>query len=639
MALALELGTWNFFIGANILTHKLITIILILLALVPVLARDYTALPFASTPANPSLQTMVSPRCVSYNAANKQLYVADTGLRRIVSFALDGTAQQSWSFAALGIAEEASIPPDSLLPSISLVATKDGISLVWADRQARKLRVIPVENILQARTVTLPADAASGAFTLNSAGLVVLVDILRADGGQLLFLQRETADGGWQMISQRNLPAHPAGTSIYLTGFATNAADNYFVGLAQTPAEKNGSSFARSWLARGTGEQLNFVKNNDITTLLAHHPFATAAEKACVPLFTSLAVIGDTVISGGHSLDPYIRIYSGDAFQLIRTIPFGNGIGGQHLTIFPTDDGNRLAEVSPTAGQLLLYAPDGRRLATIGEAIPFVLDRPEAITANANGVYTAARWNESWHVSAFAPDGTFHWSTPVTPPAGMAQARPVLCAVSPTTILLGWRQPGSTGVGWLVQLDIDGTISAWFPASATPVTDIRISNAGATAAPIVLGADDRIYVLSETKDGTFVQAYTQNGLLVQTYPAEVKGISLALANGSILWANIQQGDMAITGYSHDGMDNGWSSTHRSAPHNALFYTARTPRLWGWLTSTDSLLRMDDTGTVLEEATIISLDGERLHNVLGLASDGKDKLYFALPGKILSLSLK
>ena len=619
--------------------QKLLVLILIILTIAPVYARDFTAVPFAATPANPSLRTMMSPRCIIYKAANKQLYVADTGLRRVVSFGLDGTPQRSWSFTAMGIADGTPIPPDSLLPSIALAATKDGVSLMWADRQARKLRVIPVENILQARNVTLPADAAFGAFTLNSAGLVVLADILRADDGHLLFLQQETTDGGWQMVSQRSMPAHPAGTTIYLTGFAANAADSYFVGLAQTPAEKNSSSFARSWLARGSGDQLNFVQNIDLATWLAHHPFASATEKACVPLFTSLAVIGDTVVSGGHSLDPHLRVYSGDNFQLIRTIPCGNGIGGQHLTLLPTEDGYRLAEVSPSAGQVLLYTPDGRRLATIGEAMPYVLDRPESITANVNGVYTATRWNDSWHVTAFASDGTFRWSTPVTAPVELAQARPVLCAVSPTTILLGWRQPGSAGVGWLMQMDIDGTISAWFPASATPVTDIRINNIGTTPNPIVLGADNRIYVLSETKEGTTVQAYTQNGLLVQTYPTEVKGISLALADGSILWANIQQEDMAITGYSNEGLDNGWSSTHRKSPRNALFYAARTPRLWGWLTSIDALLRMDDTGTVLEEATIIGLDGERLHNVMGLASDGKDKLYFALDGKILSLYLK
>jgi len=127
--------------------------------------------------------------------------------------------------------------------------------------------------------------------------------------------------------------------------------------------------------------------------------------------------------------------------------------------------------------------------------------------------------------------------------------------------------------------------------------------------------------------------------MVQTYPTDVRGISLALADGSILWANILQGDLAITSYSNEGMDNGRSSTHRAAQRNAVFYPARTPKLWGWLTSADALLRMDDTGTVVEEATIFSPDGVRLHNVSGLASDGKDHLYFAMNGNILSLSLK
>ncbi len=615
---------------------------MIILAAIPLMAREITATRFAGNPPKLTLRTLMSPRCITYSAADKQIYVLDTGLRRVVSYTVpDGMPQRSWSFPDLGITDDTIIPPDSLLPVISLAPTNGGVCLLWGDRITQKLRVIPLENIERSRDVTLPADAADGAYALNNSGQVVLAAILKDDNAQVLFLQRETNDGGWAMISQRKLPANPVGTKIFLTGFAINALDNYLLGLAQTP-EKGvaySCSFSLSWLARGTGDLLSYKLNNDIAVRLARHPFASQEEKSCVPLLTSLAGTNDLVVSGGQALDPYIRIYGGDGYQLLRSIPFGNGIGGQHLTVIPTDDGMLLGEVSPTVGQVLLYAQDGRRLATIGEPVPYVLDNAETLAANSNGVYTATRWNESWHVLAFTTNGTFRWSIPVIPPDGMEQAKPVLCAISPATILLGWRQPGSAGVGWIVQLDTDGTIAAWFPPTQTPVTEVRISNTGMTSTPIVLGADDRIYVLSETADDTRVLAYSQNALLKQSYPTEVKGISLALADSSILWANMQQGDMVITNYRKDGIELGWRRIHRAATRSTQFLPVRTPQLWGWLTSTDTLIRIDEDGAVVEEVTLQSARGTSLQNVQSLASDGKDRIYLSVNGIIRSALLK
>ena len=94
--------------------------------------------------------------------------------------------------------------------------------------------------------------------------------------------------------------------------------------------------------------------------------------RPCVPLFTSLAFGPDGVIvSGGHTTDPFTRVFSADG-RLLSSRPHA-ALGGQRLASLTRNGETRLLALDAEAGRITETTLDGRVVGGFGNTIPFEL--------------------------------------------------------------------------------------------------------------------------------------------------------------------------------------------------------------------------------------------------------------------------
>ncbi|HOF89838.1 MAG TPA: hypothetical protein PLZ36_17300, partial [Armatimonadota bacterium] len=494
----------------------------------------------------------------------------------------------------------------------------------------------------KARTVTLPDHATNGAVALDAAGRAV-VAALRAHGNGLeLVLSREE---GKAFVTLATLKDPCAGQTkhLALTGFALGADGRLAIGLAQggVPAY----AFTRSWLIQGMLRDGAVTRDLQLThhfSLLdgrgkpldrfrAHLELAGRhgyPAKGCVPLFTALELAADDiVISGGHTLDPFLRVY--DRLGGLRASWPRRGVGGQHLAVLPGANTPRLFAANPAASRVDELALDGRLIGSLGAPLAYRLRDVAALAADAGGVYVATRGEEGGRLLRFTAAGALAWARPLAPPAGMEKAMPYLASLGNERVFLGWRQPDADGVGMVEVVLEDGArgVPLWREAW----TGAAASTAALNPTPLVAGRNGRLYVQRETKEGARVQAFSPAGALMQTFPAAVGGVSAALTDSTLAWVHPDEHGLLLTQYSAQGAQTGWK---RLRPQPTPLVVTTTDRPWAWEPASGTLLRMDNTLTIVEDLRVLAPNGARV-TAAAVAGDRAGRLYFAADEQILA----
>jgi hypothetical protein len=624
---------------------RLVALLLTLCLGAAALAGELTAEPFAETPS-PGARDLLSPRAVTVDAGTGRLYILDAGLGRVLVLAPDGHPVTAWP---LPESVSSSMPADPLLPAPVLAAAGDTVYLLHIDRAARQVELFVVDGPGQGREVTLPDGAGYGAVTLDAAGHV-LVAYLRAAAKMTLTVAAEGADGTFTTLGTLDNPCDEQAKGLALTGLALAPDGRVAIGLAQTGDAAY--SFIRSWLVSGTLKGDTFTgKTTHRFGLLDLHGkpldryramVALAGRegfpvKPCVPLFTALVLTpGGSIISGGHALDPFLRIYSVDGkLQVSRP---RTASGGQTLALITDKEGGfRLLATVPARHCVEEHTLDGRVVDMYGRPFSFALERPQALAASTTGVYCLNRGEDGLSLLRFARDGRFQWTRPVTAPRGMEKADAFLAA-SPNgdRVFLGWRQTDTVGLGAVDVIMEDGTPG--MPLWAEAWTKPAFTTAAICPTPLVLGANDRLYVLREMKDGTRLQAFAPSGALLQPFPTVIQGLFAVSADGSLGWARADADGLTINRYTREGAERGWKRVPRQADADATLVSAQAKGLWGWCSATKSLLQFDDEFTVVDEKTLLTPDGDRIERPAALAGDRDGRLYLALTGRIVLLKI-
>lgn len=592
---------------------------------------------FVKTPA-PARDELLAPRALAVDASTRLCYVLDSGLRRVVSFNFDGQAVGAWPLEALGT----QMPADPLLPQPALAVAKKSAYLLLVNRVQHQLEVRVIDGPGAGRTLTMPDDATNGAVALDNTDRV-LVAYLRLSGAHLeLVLAREGDDGAVATVTVMKDPCDTQVGNMALTGFAAMPDGRVAVGIAQTGVPAYG--FVRSWLVQATLQGTTVKKACQTTHRFALldqrgkilERFRMMAEmagragypaKPCVPLFTSLAFgPDDTIISGGHTLDPFWRVYDNTG-HLLRSIA-RRGCGGQQVAAAPAE--GRLFTLD-MGGHVLDLSPDGRVLAAFGRPLAYSLAHPLALAADSQHVYVVVRMEEAYRLLRFTATGQFRWALALTPPAGLEKAQPLVTMLPNDRAVIGWRLPEHAGVSWAetVQEDSLPGLPLWRdrPAQTTTLTtDI-------CPTPLLMGENKRLYVLRETAGGVRLQALSPGGVLLQQFPPEVQGVTAVAQDGSLSWAHQAPQGMIISRITPLGEQRGWKLVPRSA-ENAQLMPAVAHHLWGWLTSTHSLLQLNDAATVVDEAHVFTPEGDPLEHVAAICGDQTRRIYLAAPGRIL-----
>lgn len=607
-------------------------------------AAELATTSFAHTP-EPGALEMMAPRALVADSAANRCLVLDSGLNRVLALGPDGQSAASWPLAARNIDISAALPPDPLLPAPALAVAGDAVYLLSPDRAQNQLAIAVISGKGAARTVTLPEHASNGAFVLDAAGRT-LAAYLQVNAGKLeLVLARENADGTMSTLGTLVDPCEGLLKNLDLTGFAITPEGQLAIGIAQSGDAAY--SFIRSWLVQGTviedtlTEKLHLthrvalvdqrgkiVDRYRMSAQLAGHDGYPA--KPCVHLFTSLALSADgLLISGGHTYDPFLRIYDKDG-RLLRTLPW-LATGGQHVAVLEGKERARIFTLSSESGRVEEIAVDGRVLSGIGHALPYDLSHIFSLAADKKNVYAAARWSSRWHLVHFTADGRFLWALDLQPPRGMEKAQPFLATPTTDRVLIGWRQPHTAGIGWVDSVLDDGSPGAplWSPPYLTLGTATAVCSS-----PLIIGDNSRIYVLREMADGTRLQALSSSGAFLQAFPATIQGISFVDANQNLAWAHLEGDGMTIGRNSSEGADRGWKRVPRPVGDGAALLPVSANGFWGWFTSTHSLLHLDETMTVTDEATLTTPDAHTIEGLSAITGDRGGHIYLAVPEQIL-----
>ncbi|MHB9130071.1 MAG: hypothetical protein ACYDBB_03145 [Armatimonadota bacterium] len=604
---------------------------------------------FAETPA-PAAGVLVAPQGLTVDGAANRCYVLDLNPPRVVAFTLEGRQTDAWALDEENVNWDAQLATDPVLPLRLLAVKGETVYLLNFDRPPRRVDILPVHGPGEARSLVLPEHATNGAMALDTTGHLVVAYLVVEDGKASLLLAREGADGTLDTLDTLPNPCEGQAWNLSLTGIALASDGRVAVGIAQSGT--GAYTFVRSWLAQGTVKGASVSKELQTThrfslidqrgkLLERFRPMAELAgtrgyaAKPCVPLFTSLAFgAGSTVISGGHTVDPFLRVY-GKAGQLLYSLP-RQAIGGQRLASFVEKGEARLFALSTAAGRVEELTADGRVVGGAGKPSPYDLSAPLSLAADEDGVYVAVRGSRGYQLLRFNRDGQFQWSQRITPPPTLDEVKPLLAVPGGDRVVIGWRQPDMIGIGWLDTVLEDGTPG--LPLWDMPVNGRKPVDALPTSpSPLLVGMNGRLYVMRETKDGPRLYAFSATGTQLQQFPAEIQGITAVTVDGDLAWAHPDDQGMVIDLYSPQGAKRGWKRVPRPA-ENAALLPIRTSDLWGWLTSTETLLRMDDTFTVVDEATILAPNGENITEVSAVSGDRKSTAYFALPGRILKANL-
>jgi hypothetical protein len=618
------------------------------LALTVALAKDLPSTLFAETPP-PAAGELLAPCAILADQATGRLIILDSGLQRITAMTPAGAATATWPFADLGVARPAELAKVALLPSSSLQRTSDTLYLLAVDRPARKAQLVALEGQGENRTVALPNANLDGAFALDPTGHLLAARLRIVPGNVTLYIDREGDDGALTPCASLDHVAGDEWEGVSLTGLTVAGDGRIALGLAQT-GDTTKYSYVRAWLAQGellgnaVLEDLQITHQETLIdadgNLLDRYRAAKALAgklgypvKPCVPLFTSLAFVSDeAIISGGCPADPFLRTY-GRAGELQHSLPRA-AQGGQQVAVLLEQGGPRIFTVSPEGGRVEEYTLDGRFVCAFGRPAAFSLAEVVALAAATDGVYAAARWASGYYVVRFDAEGSFLWAQPIAPPRGMATARPWLCAPAGDAVYIGWRVAGATGVGYVDTLTADGLPGR--PLWDTPV----ISGHGAQpplAPPLVVGRNGRLYVVREMTNGPRVYVFSATGTWLQTLPTGVKQVSLVGADSTLaLFRPDRDGTMAADLYNAAGENTGWKTTHRDGAGGMLI-PALTQTAWGWLSTTHTLLHFDETFTVVSEDNVMDPGGDRLLEPTAVCGDGAGRLYFAMPGMILTVA--
>ncbi len=631
------------------MTARVAVILLLLASALASWAGDLSTALFTATPT-PALGECLLPRSVLADPSTNRLYLLDSGLSRIVALGLNGDAITAWPFSSLGLDDPAALPPDPLLAQPVLAIAGDTIYLLTPDRPDHQVALTTVDGPGTGRIVTVPVSATYGALALDAGGKL-LVAYLHSTGNKLeLVLAREGEDGATTTLAQLPNPCDGQMLNLNLSGITVGAGGRVAIGIAQSGAANY--SFVRSWLVQGTFEGGNNIRDLRVThrfSLLDPRGkpldrFRPAIElagrngypaKPCVPLFTALAFgPNGAIVSGGHTTDPFLRVYAPDG-RLVRSQP-RTAVGGQHLSALSRRGEVRLFATNPAASRIDEISLDGRVLQSWGTPLAGDLSRPAALAADDHGLYVAARQSGVMQLLHYDKEGQLLWTQRLTPPRGLESAQVALAApLTGDRVFVGWRQPGATGVSWVDTVMDDGMpgLPLWSEVVPRGVTAEGVRS----PSPLLTGATGRIYVLRETKDGPRVAAFSSAGVLLQQFPPAVHGVTAVIDNGDLAWAHSDEGGMVISRFSAQGEDRGWKRVPRAAARDLLL-PAQAHGVYGWLASTQSLLRLDENFAVVDDSSLLAPSGEKLDSVLAVAGDGNSRLYFAQSNRILVLEL-
>jgi hypothetical protein len=609
---------------------------------IPVVAGTIATTRFAHSPT-PEPGELLTPRAVVGDPRDGRLFVLDAGLRRIVAFASHGGPLGAWPLPEAD--PPVAIPADPLLPIPALGYADHTLSVLWLNRVAKQVTVLPIDSPLAPRIVALPEGAVNGAVALDATGRV-LVAYMRITGGAAeLLIARETATGAFITASLLPDPCAGQAKNLHLTGFACEAGGQLAIGIAQTGDAPY--SFIRSWLIQGT-----LADGVGRTTALAlldgrgkvqeryRAPVELAGragfpEKPCVPLFTALALgEGGRVVSGGHTLDPFVRVVV-QGRVVVSWPHLANG--GQHAALWATAQRPLcLALADPATGWVTLWTLTGLQIGLIGHPLPYHLAQPLALAASPHNVFVASRLRERMTLTCFSAPEEMRWSRTIAPPRGLEKAVPVLCA-SPSRdrVFLGWRLPGAAGVSW-VEMHLDDSTPG-MPLWDAPLLAVSAKASTNCPTPLVCGDNGRLYVLRETPAGPRVLAFSPTGTLLQQFPPELQGVSLVMDSGELVWARPDEAGIALVRYTPQGHEKAWKRLPLATP-TAQFMPARTVAGYaGWLSTSKVWCRLDATLAAIAHDTLEAPTGELIGTVVAVAGDGAGEVYLAVPGCILRLA--
>lgn len=626
------------------LTRHAILAFLLCLGACACWAADLQTTAFLATPT-PRAGELLAPRAVLVEPTTRRCYVLDTGAGRVAALATDGTQVGSWSLTSLGCEANAAWPVDPLLPLPALAAGGKTVYLLTVDRPNRQCALAPIDGPGKARTVTLPEGATYGAVALDPAGHLLVAYIRVTEGKAELTLAHEGTDGAVTPLATLADPCSGQAKFLSLTGITVAADGRLAIGIAQ--AGEAAYSFVRSWLVQGQlredtlpeglqttlrfslldgrGKPLDRFRASTVLAGRAGYP-----SKPCVPLFTTLAFgPQDTVISGGHSLDPFLRVYTADG--RVQFAQPRQAIGGQHLATVADDERVELYALTANGGYLERLAPDGSLRGMLGCPLPYDLSAPVAVAADTRSVYVLTRPKSGWRLLRFAPDGRFLWGQVIAPGcAGLEHAQPFLTIPGPDSVLIGWRQPKAVGLSWVDRVMEDGTpgIPLW-PEMAPVITP---ATGPVCPTPLLTGGDGRVYVVRETPPGARLEAYSVTGAFLQQFPPALQGITTVGDDGTLAWARPDDQGLVLARYSPQGAERSWKRLPR-APQDGAFLVARADGLWGWLSATQSLFRLDADLALAGESSLLTPEGTKIDSVLAIAGDGAGRLYLARPGHV------
>jgi len=599
---------------------------------------------FAKT-LEPKPETMKTPRALVADVSTRQCYVLDSGLRRVVSFNFEGEPVGLWSFESLGVDAGLPMPADPLLPQPALAVVKKTTYLLTTNRKQQQVELTVIDGTGTGRAIDLPDAAVNGAIALDNTAHLLVAYLHPNNGRFELVLGREGDDGAVNTVAVAKDPCDGQVKNLTLTGLAAGADGRVAVGLAQSGDPAYG--FVRSWLVQ-TRLQGEAVKDPcKITHRFSlvdqrgkiSERFRLYADKAghdgfparpCVPLFTALAFgTEETIISGGHTADPFLRIYDNGG-RLVHSMPW-HGVGGQHIATASTDAGGVIFAASAQNGCVIKLAPDGRLVGQFGTLPAYDLSQPISLAADEQNVNAIVRCDGAFRLLRFNSAGRFLWSLTLTPPTGVSKALPQVMTLPNDRALIGWRLPECGGLLWAETVTEDGLPGLPFWREVVTRATVRPTEACPT--PMVLGENGRLYLLRETKDGPRLLAVSPGGVVLQQFPPEIQGITAVAKDGSLSWAHQSDQGMVISRYTALGAQQGW----RLVPHadeNTRLYPVLAENLWTWHTSSHALLQMDESMHTVSETRLLSPEGDPLEKVTAICGNRDKRIYLAVPGRIL-----
>ena len=176
-------------------------------------------------------------------------------------------------------------------------------------------------------------------------------------------------------------------------------------------------------------------------------------------------------------------------------------------------------------------------------------------------------------------------------------------------MLVGWRQPGASGLGRVDTVLEDGLPG--LPLWKEPMPTFKVV-ATPCPTPLITGNNGNVYLLRETADGPRLQGWSSTGAFLQQFPPELAGVTAVTRDNTLWWAHFKGNSLGLSSYSAAGkvlLD--WKLVPRPAK-DAVLTLLYAGGWYGWLTSTDSLLCFDDTITLTSEATVLTADEKPGH---------------------------